>query len=194
MSATDDLKHAAGDVNHAAGKVTHDAEVKGHELKEKAEDVAEDAKDKAIEVKEDVKENAQWAAERTQENAKAVAENAQHNAKVAADKISDAAARADPRELTPRSALDGLKNVDRTILRLNKYVARHIWTKTPANHVRPGFSRLQAVSQPSSPRSTTPSTSSHICNPSPSRSPPSLQESSHSSDPPATIPRSPRPR
>ncbi|KAH5993219.1 hypothetical protein HBI84_152410 [Parastagonospora nodorum] len=123
MSATDDLKHAAGDVNHAAGKVVHDAEAAGYELKEKAESAAEDAKDKAVEVKEDVKENAQWAAEKTEENAKAAVESAQHKAKAAADKIADAAARADPRDLKPRNILDGLKNVDRTILRLNKLLA-----------------------------------------------------------------------
>ncbi|KAH4014490.1 hypothetical protein HBI70_177480 [Parastagonospora nodorum] len=123
MSATDDLKHAAGDVNHAAGKVVHDAEAAGYELKEKAESAAEDAKDKAVEVKEDVKGNAQWAAEKTEENAKAAVESAQHKAKAAADKIADAAARADPRDLKPRNILDGLKNVDRTILRLNKLLA-----------------------------------------------------------------------
>ncbi|KAH5407242.1 hypothetical protein HBI46_186440 [Parastagonospora nodorum] len=123
MSATDDLKHAAGDVTHAAGKVAHDAEAAGYELKEKAESAAEDAKDKAVEVKEDVKENAQWAAEKTEENAKAAVESAQHKAKAAADKIADAAARADPRDLKPRNILDGLKNVDRTILRLNKLLA-----------------------------------------------------------------------
>ncbi|KAH4046977.1 hypothetical protein HBH49_175720 [Parastagonospora nodorum] len=123
MSATDDLKHAAGDVNHAAGKVAHDAEAAGYELKEKAESAAEDAKDKAVEVKEDVKENAQWAAEKTEENAKAAVESAQQKAKAAADKIADAAARADPRDLKPRNILDGLKNVDRTILRLNKLLA-----------------------------------------------------------------------
>ena len=123
MSATDDLKHAAGDVNHAAGKVAHDAEAAGYELKEKAESAAEDAKDKAVEVKEDVKENAQWAAEKTEENAKAAVESAQQKAKAAADKIADAAARADPRDLKPRNILDGLKNVDRTILRLNKCVS-----------------------------------------------------------------------
>ncbi|KAH6001881.1 hypothetical protein HBI82_159070 [Parastagonospora nodorum] len=123
MSATDDLKHAAGDVNHAAGKVVHDAEAAGYELKEKAESAAEDAKDKAVEVKEDVKENAQWAAEKTEENAKAAVESAQQKAKAAADKMADAAARADPRDLKPRNILDGLKNVDRTILRLNKLLA-----------------------------------------------------------------------
>ncbi|KAH6507458.1 hypothetical protein HBI56_152210 [Parastagonospora nodorum] len=123
MSATDDLKHAAGDVNHAAGKVAQDAEAAGYELKEKAESAAEDAKDKAVEVKEDVKENAQWAAEKTEENAKAAVESAQQKAKAAADKIADAAARADPRDLKPRNILDGLKNVDRTILRLNKLLA-----------------------------------------------------------------------
>ncbi|KAH5418516.1 hypothetical protein HBI23_153840 [Parastagonospora nodorum] len=123
MSATDDLKHAAGDVNHAAGKVAQDAEAAGYELKEKAESAAEDAKDKAVEVKEDVKENAQWAAEKTEENAKAAVESAQQKAKAAADKMADAAARADPRDLKPRNILDGLKNVDRTILRLNKLLA-----------------------------------------------------------------------
>jgi hypothetical protein len=44
------------------------------------------------------------------------------DAKAAVDKIADAAPRADPRDLAPASALDGLKNVDRAILRLNKYV------------------------------------------------------------------------
>jgi hypothetical protein len=44
------------------------------------------------------------------------------DAKAAVDKIADAAPRADPRDLAPASALDGLKNIDRTILRLNKYV------------------------------------------------------------------------
>jgi hypothetical protein len=40
----------------------------------------------------------------------------------AVDKIADAAPRADPRDLAPGNALDGLKHVDKTILRLNKYV------------------------------------------------------------------------
>jgi hypothetical protein len=40
--------------------------------------------------------------------------------KAAVDAIADAAPRADPRALAPATALDGLKNVDRTILRLNK--------------------------------------------------------------------------
>ncbi|KAH7408809.1 hypothetical protein DE146DRAFT_647240 [Phaeosphaeria sp. MPI-PUGE-AT-0046c] len=43
--------------------------------------------------------------------------------KAAVDKIADAAPRADPRDITPGSALAGLKNVDRTILRLNKLLA-----------------------------------------------------------------------
>jgi hypothetical protein len=47
------------------------------------------------------------------------------DAKAVVDKIADAAPRADPRDLAPASALDGLKNIDRTILRLNKYVIFH---------------------------------------------------------------------
>jgi hypothetical protein len=53
---------------------------------------------------------------------------AQHvasDAKAVVDKIADAAPRADPRDLAPASALDGLKNIDKTILRLNKYVSYH---------------------------------------------------------------------
>jgi hypothetical protein len=42
------------------------------------------------------------------------------DAKVVVDKIADAVPHADPRDLAPASALDGLKNVDKTILRLNK--------------------------------------------------------------------------
>jgi hypothetical protein len=44
------------------------------------------------------------------------------DAKAAVDKIADAAPRADPRDVAPGSALAGLKTVDKTILRLNKYV------------------------------------------------------------------------
>jgi hypothetical protein len=44
------------------------------------------------------------------------------DAKAAIDKIADAAPRADPRSLAPGTALDGLKKVDKTILRLNKSV------------------------------------------------------------------------
>lgn len=46
--------------------------------------------------------------------------------KAVVDKIADAAPRADPRDITKRDALNGLKNVDRTILRLNKYVLHTI--------------------------------------------------------------------
>jgi hypothetical protein len=44
------------------------------------------------------------------------------DAKVVIDKIADAAPRADIRDIdvSPGSALDGLKKVDRTSLRLNK--------------------------------------------------------------------------
>jgi hypothetical protein len=44
------------------------------------------------------------------------------DAKAVIDRIADAAPRADPRDIdiSPGSALDGLKKVDRTILRLNK--------------------------------------------------------------------------
>ena len=42
------------------------------------------------------------------------------DAKELVDKIADAAPRADPRDLAPGSALDGLKNIDKTLLRLNK--------------------------------------------------------------------------
>lgn len=43
--------------------------------------------------------------------------------KAVVDKIADAAPRADPRDITKGDALDTLKNVDRTILRLNKYIS-----------------------------------------------------------------------
>tara|TARA_R110002003_G_scaffold411_2_gene19561 strand:- start:1482 stop:1664 length:183 start_codon:yes stop_codon:yes gene_type:complete len=45
------------------------------------------------------------------------------DAKELLEKVADAAPRAEPRDLAPSSALDGLKKVDKTILRLNKYVA-----------------------------------------------------------------------
>jgi hypothetical protein len=42
------------------------------------------------------------------------------DAKAVLDEIADAAPRASPKDLAPASAYDGLKNVDRAILRLNK--------------------------------------------------------------------------
>ena len=42
------------------------------------------------------------------------------DAKAVVDKIADAAPAAVPRELAPGNALDGLKEMDKTILRLNK--------------------------------------------------------------------------
>jgi hypothetical protein len=80
------------------------------EIKAEALELKDEAKAEAIEIK----DKAKAEAIEIKDEAKATIE-------AAVDKIADAAPRVDPRELKPRSALDGLKKVDQTLLRLNKY-------------------------------------------------------------------------
>jgi hypothetical protein len=47
-------------------------------------------------------------------------QQASHVANKVSDKVSEAAHKANPRDLTAGSVFDGLKQVDRTILRMNK--------------------------------------------------------------------------
>ncbi|KAF2028169.1 amidase signature enzyme [Setomelanomma holmii] len=97
------------------------------------------------------------------------------DAKELLEKVADAAPRADPRDLTPGSALDGLKNVDKTILRLNKllaspgglsaflstfnyslYILAYLQTKSPS--VSAFASKLLAIIRPATNNNKSPTT------------------------------------
>lgn len=64
--------------------------------------------------------------------------DAAHDVKAAVDAIADAAPAASPKDLAPNtdSAVNGLKSIDKTILRLNKYASTNPdpnfdhWTNT----------------------------------------------------------------
>ncbi|KAF2821516.1 amidase signature enzyme [Ophiobolus disseminans] len=85
------------------------------EAKEVVNDIA------AKPIVQDAKHEAQHAVDKI--NSQPIVQNAKHEAKHIVEKVSDVAHRADPRDLTSGSVVNGLKQVDRTILRLNKLLA-----------------------------------------------------------------------
>lgn len=80
--------------------------------------VVQDAKHEAQHAVQDAKDEAKQVADKI--NSNPIVQDAKSEAKHVADKVSEAARNADPRDLTADSAVNGLKQVDKTILRLNK--------------------------------------------------------------------------
>jgi len=86
---------------------------------QEAQDVVDDLASKPM--VQDAKHEAQHAVDKI--NSQPIVQRAEQEAKHMVEKVSDAAHRADPRDLNTGSVVNGLKRVDKTILRLNKWVA-----------------------------------------------------------------------
>lgn len=113
--------------NESSHPVVEDVKEGAFNLKEGAANLASDAKHEAQHavdkvnsqpIVQDAKSQAQQVADKI--NSQKIVQDAKAEARHVADKVSEAAHRADPRDLTAGSVVNGLKQVDKTILRLNK--------------------------------------------------------------------------